>query len=171
MENMKEVRRLLGNHREPKLLLSELGFRPVKRDEVPEHGDEIINCNVLYDSSKKSATTFEHAIVYRPTRHMSKYCLHYTTTDYQHAYSKSWFERVMWIRKKQEISKPTEQVMEERNTYLVDNVIYNNTTKTAMEGVLQSLSTANQGKKFVCYKLTEVAVAYKPEEPKQVQWL
>lgn len=168
---MKEVRRMLGKHREPKLVLSALGFRPVKRDEVPEHGDEIINCNVLYDSSKKSATTFEHAVVYRPTRHMSKYCLHYTTTDYQHTYSKSWFERVMWIRKKQTESKPTEQVMEERNNYMVENVIYSNTTQKAMDEVLKALSSNCRGKKFVCYKLVEAAVAYKPEEPSQVQWL
>jgi len=147
------------------------GFRPVRKGEVPEHGDEIINCNSLYAASYGSETTFKHAIVYRPTRHMDKYCLHYTTIDYQHTYSKSWFEKVMWIRKKQEVINQTEQVMEERNTYLVDNAIYNNTTKASIEAVLKTLSDANRGKKFVCYKLTEVAVAYKPEDPKQVQWL
>ena len=171
MENMKEFSRQLKLHNNPKGLLAAAGFRPVRRDEVPDHDDEIINCNVLYDRSKRSATTFEHALVHRPTSRSEKYSVNYTTTIYAHTYSKSWFERVMWIRKKQEVINQTEPVMEERNTYLVDNVIYSNTTKTAMNEVLQSLSNANRGKKFVCYKLTEVAVAYRPEEPKQVQWL
>jgi hypothetical protein len=170
MDN-KELSRRLKLHNNPKGLLAAFGFRPVRRDEVPDHDDEIINCNVLYDRSKKSATTFEHALVHRPTSTSEKYSVNYTTTVYAHTYSKSWFEKVMWIRKKQEISKPTEQVMEERNTYMVENAVYINTTRKAIEEVLLSFSNANRGKKIVCYKLVEVAVAFKPEEPKQVQWL
>lgn len=171
MENMKELSKRLKLHNDPKGLLISKGFRPVGRGEIPEHGDEVFNCNTLYDRHKRSNTTFEHAVIYRPTRSMPRYCLQYTTTDYEHTYSKSWFEKVMWIRKK---VKPEEQKMETdnpRDDYMIGDVIYKNTTKIAMEQVLQALSNKHPGERVVCYKLVPVAVAYKPVEPKQVQWL
>ena len=172
VESMKITSKRLKNSSDPKSILLVLGFRPVGRGEIPEHGDEIFNGNVLYDKSKRSATTFEHAVVHRPSVYNDVYRLHYTTTDYQHTYSKSWFEKVMWIRKKQRTDKPTEQKMaEERADYMVGTCIYTNTTETAMDEVLRGLSNGQAGKTFTCYKLVPVAVACKPVEPKQVQWL
>lgn len=174
VESMKELSNRLKLHNDPKRLLMAWGFRPVGHGEVPAHGDEVFNCNTLYDRSKRSPTTFEHAVVYKPTNNSANYALTYTTTDYEHTYSKSWFEKVMWIRKKEVTNKSTEQKMETddvRDNYMIDGVIYENTTKAAMEQVLQLLSNKHPGERVVCYKLVPVAVAYKPIEPKQVQWL
>lgn len=153
---------------EIKRILMLAGFRPVKKGELPEKGDRVINCNALY-GTYGSNTTFQSGVV-EPSNY-EPYAVVYDKITWAHSYSKSWFERVMWIRKKQRTDKPTEQQMEERNDYMIGDVIYKNTTKAAMTNVLQALSNSRQGEKVVCYKLVEVAVAYKPVEPKQVQWL
>ncbi len=158
-----------------KRVLTLAGFRPVRRGEVPEHGDVVINCNRLYHVNHASASTYQSGTIDRPNEASSpKYTVDYKDIDYYYTYSKSWFERVMWIRKKEVIKKPTEQKMETddaRDDYMIGDVIYKNTTKIAMEQVLQAMSNKHPGERVVCYKLVPVAVAYKPIEPKQVQWL
>lgn len=157
-----------------KRILLAAGFRPVRKGELPEHGDRVINCNRLYAHNHNSASTFESGTIDKPTKNSPLYAVAYDRITYYHRYSKSWFERVMWIRKKEVIKKPTEHKMETddaRADYMVGNTVYTNTTKSAMDGVLRELSNAYTGKTFVCYKLVQVAIAHKPVEPKQVQWL
>ena len=157
-----------------KRILLAAGFRPVRKGEIPENGDRVINCNRLYSSNYNSASTFESGTIDKPTKNSDPYAVSYDRITYYHSYSKSWFERVMWIRKKEVSNKPMEQKMETdnpRDDYMIGDVIYKNTTKIAMEQVLQSLSNKHQGERVVCYKLVPVAIAYKPVEPKQVQWL
>lgn len=155
-----------------KRILLAAGFRPVRKGEIPENGDRVINCNRLYSSNYNSASTFESGTIDKPTKNSDPYAVSYDRITYYHSYSKSWFERVMWIRKKEVINKPTEQKMaEERADYMVGTCIYTNTTKTAMDEVLRGLSNGQAGKTFTCYKLVPVAIACKPVESKQVQWL
>lgn len=156
---------------EIKRILMLAGFRPVRKNELPEVGDRVINCNVLY-GSYSSETSLQSGVI--GLRHCEPYYVVYDKITWEHGYSKPWFERVMWIRKKEVSNKPMEQKMETdnaRDDYMIGDVIYKNTTKIAMEQVLQSLSNKHQGERVVCYKLVPVAIAYKPVEPKQVQWL
>lgn len=157
------------SNEEVKRILMLAGFRPVRKGELPEVGDRVINCNSIYSRNYWSGTSLQSGVV--TLKYNAPYYVVYDKVTWEHAYSKSWFERVMWIRKKEVIKKPTEQQMEERNDYMIGDVIYKNTTKAAMTNVLQALSNSRQGEKVICYKLVEVAVAYKPVEPKQVQWL
>lgn len=84
---------------EAKRLLMLAGFRPVQKGEIPEHGDRVINCNRLYSRRYNSASTFESGTIDKPHKNSSPYAVTYDRITYYHAYSKSWFERVMWIRK------------------------------------------------------------------------
>lgn len=158
------------SHDEVKRILMLAGFRPVRKGELPEVGDRVINCNILYSRNYGSDTSLQSGVV--TLKYNAPYYVVYDKITWEHAYSKSWFERVVWIRKKEVINKPTEQKMaEERADYMVGTCIYTNTTKTAMDEVLRGLSNGQAGKTFTCYKLVPVAIACKPVEPKQVQWL
>lgn len=155
---------------EVKRILMLAGFRPVRKGELPEVGDRVINCNTLYSRNYWSGTSLQSGVV--TLKYNEPYYVAYDKVTWEHGYSKSWFERVMWIRKKEVVNQQTEQSMsEERADYMVGNTVYTNTTKSAMDGVLRELSNGNTGKTFVCYKLVQVAIAHKPVEPKQVQWL
>lgn len=160
------------SNEEVKRILMLAGFRPVRKGELPEVGDRVINCNSIYSRNYCSGTSLQSGVV--TLKYNEPYYVVYDKVTWEHGYSKSWFERVMWIRKKEVIKKPTEQKMETddaRDDYMIGDVIYKNTTKIAMEQVLQAMSNKHPGERVVCYKLVPVAVAYKPIEPKQVQWL
>lgn len=90
------------------------GFRPVQKGELPEHGDRVINCNRLYSRRYASASTFESGTIDKPHKDSPPYAVTYDRITYYHSYSKSWFERVMWIRKAKQENKMADTQQKEQ---------------------------------------------------------
>lgn len=104
-----------------KRMLFMAGFRPVGKDEIPDHGDIIINCSRLYRPGHISVTAFESGIIFKPTNKYPAYDVHYRNLQgYTHTYSKSWFERVMWIKKMKMETPKVEHKVEHSFTIISD---------------------------------------------------